>query len=190
MAKREIPLTLALRLIAHGPVTLIATEHRGLPNLAACARVMPVTDRPPTLAVSLAAASLTRRNVEERGEFALSIPGRSLAPETHYCGQVSGRDRRKERETGLRLEPAGRVRAPLVAACIGHLECRVLDARPVGDAVLYLAEVVLAIADETLFDQTWNTDDVRARALHHLGGDAYTSDGRRVIVEPHRSLEW
>jgi flavin reductase (DIM6/NTAB) family NADH-FMN oxidoreductase RutF len=190
VAKRDIPLAQALRLIAHGPVTLIATESRGIPNLAACARAMPVADRPPTIAVSLAASSLTRRNLEERGEFALSIPGRILAPETHYCGLVSGRDARKERETRLRLEPAGRVRAPHVVACIGHLECRVLEARPVGESVLYLAEVVLAIADETLFDETWNTDDERARALHHLGGNAYTSDARRVLIEPHRTIDW
>jgi flavin reductase (DIM6/NTAB) family NADH-FMN oxidoreductase RutF len=190
MSKDEVPLARALRLIAHGPVTLIATESRGTPNLAACARVMPVSSPPPVVAVSLEAASLTRRLVEERGEFTLNVPPRSLARETHYCGSVSGRDVRKDREAGLHLEPGGRVRAPLVRECIAHLECRVLDARPVGGHVLFLAEVVLAVADGTLFDETWNTDDERARTLHHLGGEAYTSAGPRVFVDPRRRVAW
>ncbi|MGH9796910.1 MAG: flavin reductase family protein, partial [Candidatus Polarisedimenticolia bacterium] len=78
MAKGELGLSLALRLIAPGPVTLITTEDRGIPNLATCAWVMPVCERPPVVAVSLSAGALTRRNLEERGEFVLSIPPRSL----------------------------------------------------------------------------------------------------------------
>jgi flavin reductase (DIM6/NTAB) family NADH-FMN oxidoreductase RutF len=190
MAKGELGLSLALRLIAPGPVTLITTEDRGIPNLAAGAWVMPVCERPPVVAVSLSADRLTRRNLEERGEFVLSIPPRSLLRETHFCGTVSGRVARKERETGLRLEGAGKVRAPLVAAAIGHLECRVVETRPVGDHVVFFAEVVLAIVDESLFDGAWNTDDVRARTLHHLGGDLYASTGRRVTADPRRPVEW
>ncbi|HEU4401980.1 MAG TPA: flavin reductase family protein, partial [Candidatus Polarisedimenticolia bacterium] len=142
------------------------------------------------LALSLGSGSVTRRNLEDRGEFVVNVPPRRLASETHFCGQVSGRDVRKERETGLRLEPAGKVRAPLLSDCIGHLECVVRDARPVGDQILFLAEVVLALAESGLFDETWNTDDERARTLHHLGGDAYTSSGRRVIIAPERAISW
>ncbi len=190
MAKIEIPLARSLRLIAHGPVTLVTTESRGVPDLAACSWLTPVAADPPTVALSLEPGSLTRRNVDERAELVINVPPRSLARETHFCGRVSGRDVRKDRETGLRLSPAGKVRAPLVEACIGHLECVVRDARPVGDHVLYLAEVVLALAERDLFDESWNVDDERARTLHHLGGDFYTSPGRRVIVDPRRAVPW
>jgi hypothetical protein len=56
--------------------------------------------------------------------------------------------------------------------------------------VIYLAEIVLALADRGLFDEAWNTDDERARTLHHLGGDFYTSPGRRVQIDPHRPVRW
>ena len=190
MARVEIPLSRALRLILHGPVLLLTTEARGVPNIAACSWVMPACPSPPILALSLGAGTLTRRNVDDRGEFALNVPPRSLAAQVHYCGAVSGRQARKERETGLRLEPAGKVRAPLLSACIGHLECTVRDARPVEDHVLYLAEVVLATAEAALFDEAWNTDDERARTLHHLGGAFYTSPGRRLEVDPRRPVTW
>jgi len=190
VAKTEVSLSRSLRLIEHGPVVLITTEARGVPNIAACSWLMPAAPDPPTLALSLGAGSQTRRNLEDRGEFALNVPPRSLARETHFCGKVSGREVRKERETGLRLEPAGKVRAPLVTACVGHLECVVRDARPVGHQVLYLAEVVLALAEGDLFDETWNTDDERARTLHHLGGDLYTSPGRRVPIDLQRVPAW
>ena len=77
-----------------------------------------------------------------------------------------------------------------MTACVGHLECVVRDARPVGHQVLYLAEVVLALAEGDLFDETWNTDDERARTLHHLGGDLYTSPGRRVPIDLQRVPAW
>ena len=92
MPREEIPLSRALRLIAHGPVTLLTTEVRGTPNIAACSWLMPVCLDPPTIALSLDAGSLSRRNLEQRGEFALNIPSRRLAREVHFCGLVSGKD--------------------------------------------------------------------------------------------------
>jgi flavin reductase (DIM6/NTAB) family NADH-FMN oxidoreductase RutF len=190
MAKIEIPLPRALRLIAHGPVVLLTSESRGVPNIAACSWLTPACASPPLVAVSLGAGTLTRRLVDERGEFVLNVPPRALAGQVHYCGLVSGRDARKDRETGLRLEPAGRVRAPVLSDCIGHLECGVREGRPLGDHVLYVAEILLAVAEEGLFDEAWNTDDERARTLHHLGGAFYTSPGPRVEVDPRRPVGW
>jgi flavin reductase (DIM6/NTAB) family NADH-FMN oxidoreductase RutF len=190
MGKVEIPLARCLRLIAPGPVTLITTEARGTPNVSACAWLMPLSSAPPLLALSLAPDSLTHRSLQDSGECVVNVPPRALARETHFCGIASGREVRKDREAGLRLEAAGKVRAPLIAACIGHLECVVREARAAGDHVLYIAEVVLALAESGLFDEAWNPDDEGARTLHHLGGNLYTSSGGRVAIDVRREVKW
>jgi flavin reductase (DIM6/NTAB) family NADH-FMN oxidoreductase RutF len=190
MPKTEVPLDRALRLIAHGPVTLLTTEAHERPNIATCSWLMPVAPAPPLVAVSLSADGLTRRNLDAVGEFVINIPPRALGREVHFCGLASGREVRKERETGLRLEQAGKVRAPWIHECMGHLECAAREARAHGSHVLYVAEVLLAVADDLLFDEGWITDDVRARSLHHLGGSLYTSVGRRVVIDVGRPVDW
>jgi flavin reductase (DIM6/NTAB) family NADH-FMN oxidoreductase RutF len=190
MPKIEVPAGRVLRLIEHGPVTLVSTLSGDRPNLAACSWLMPVAPDPPLVGLSIAAGSVTRRNIDVTGELVINVPPRSLAREVHFCGLVSGRDARKDREAGLRLEQAGRVRPPWVAACIGHLECSAREAHGHGDHVLVVAEVLLAVADERLFDEAWITDDAGARTMHHLGAGLYASIGRRVEVDHRRRVDW
>jgi len=190
MPKIEVPLDNCLRMIAHGPVTLITTEANGVPNVAACSWIMPAAAAPPLLALSLGTDSLTRSTIDSRGEFVVNIPPRRLARAVDFCGRVSGRDVHKAREAGLRLEPGGRVRAPWVTEAIGHLECTARRAHDLGDHVLVVAEVVLAAAEARLFDGAWITDDPEGRTVHHLGAGHYASIGRRIEIDPKRPFDW
>ena len=190
MPKIEIPLETCLRMIAHGPVTLITTETNGVPNVAACSWIMPAAADPPRLALSLRTDSLTRSAIDSRGEFVVNIPPRRLARAVDFCGRVSGRDVHKAREAGLRLEPGGRVRAPWVSEAIGHLECTARQAHDLGGHVLVVAEVVLAAAEARLFDDAWITEDPEGRTVHHLGANHYASIGRRIEVDAKRPFDW
>ncbi|HEU4400945.1 MAG TPA: flavin reductase family protein, partial [Candidatus Polarisedimenticolia bacterium] len=82
MGKIEIPLSRSLRLIAPGPVTLLTSESHATPNIAACSWAVPISFAPPMIGLSLEPDSLTRRNVEESGEFVLNVPPRALAQQT------------------------------------------------------------------------------------------------------------
>jgi flavin reductase (DIM6/NTAB) family NADH-FMN oxidoreductase RutF len=188
MRKEEIPPREALGLLEPSPLVLVTTEVRGNPNVSTCSWVMPAGPAPPTVALSLSPESLTRRNVEERGEFILNIPGRGLAREVAFCGGVSGAEVRKIRECGLRLEPGGKVRAPILTDCLAHLECSVLEARGAGGNVLYTAEIILAVAGRDLFvaGRGWNLENLEARFLLHLGGPCYASPDRVMELDPMR----
>jgi flavin reductase (DIM6/NTAB) family NADH-FMN oxidoreductase RutF len=192
MSKEEIPLRSALELLEPSPLVLVTTELRGNPNVSTCAWVMPACPEPPMVAISLPREGVTRRNIEESGEFILNIPGRRLAREAAYCGSVSGRDVRKWKECGLKLEPGGRLKAPLLSDCIAHLECRATDSLPLGGQVLIVAEIVLVVAERGLFEpgRGWNLEDPAARFLLHLGGSCYTSPDRVVEVDPMRWPAW
>ncbi len=188
MSKEEIPAREALGLLEAHPLVLVTTEARERPNVTPCSWIMPVGPDPPTVILSLSPESLTRRNIEDRGEFILNVPGADLAREAAWCGAVSGRDIQKIRECGLRAEPGGKVRAPILTDCIAHLECLARDSRGTAGQVLFTAEIVLAVARRDLFEpgRGWNLENPEARFLIHLGGPCYASPDRILELEPMR----
>lgn len=168
--KKPIPLQYASRLINHGPVVLLTTRRRGRPNVCTIAWTMPVDSD--IVAVVVSDENYSFRAIRETGEFVLNIPGRALLKKVLGCGSVSGAECDKFKRFGLTPMKARRVKAPRIAECIGHLECRVL---PGHDALarehnLFLARVTAASAVRGLFGTRWRIEDPRARTLHHLGG--------------------
>jgi flavin reductase (DIM6/NTAB) family NADH-FMN oxidoreductase RutF len=149
---------------------------------------MPAGPEPPTIVISLSPESMTRRNIEERGEFILNIPGSRLAPEAAFCGSVSGREVRKLKECTFKLEPGGKVKAPVLSDCIAHLECKATELLKLGGQVLFAAEIILAAVGRDLFEpeRGWNLENPAARFLLHLGGPCYTSPDRVIEVDPLR----
>ena len=188
MRKEEIPPREALGLLEPSPLVLVTTEVRGKPNVSTVSWIMPAGPDPPTVILSLAPESLTRRNLEDQGEFIINIPGRDLIREAAFCGSVSGRDVQKLKECGLKLEPGGKVRAPLLSACPAHLECKATVARAVAGQILVEGVIVLAMAGRDLFEvgRGWNLENPEARILLHLGGLYYASPDRRIEMDPGR----
>ncbi|MDD5557749.1 MAG: flavin reductase family protein [bacterium] len=179
--KAGVPLSNAYRLINHGPVLLLSTRRRGRANVCAVSWVTPVDAD--LVAVVLSEENDSFRSVMETGEFVLNVPNRSLLRQVVGCGSVSGRECDKFRRFGLTPTRARRVRAPRVAECIGHLECRVLPggARLARRHNLFIARVVAAAAERGLFTKRWMMRSPRARSLHHLGGNVFAvPDGREL----------
>ncbi len=188
MRKEEIPALEALGLLEASPLVLVTTEVRDRPNVAPCSWIMPAGPDPPTVLLSLGPESLTRRNIEDRGEFILNVPGAGLARETAWCGSVSGREIHKIRVCGLRVEPGGKVKAPILTDCIAHFECLARDSQATAGQILVTAEIALAVARRDLFvpGRGWNLEDPEARFLLHLGGPCYASPDRILEVDPAR----
>ena len=192
MRKEEITPRDALGLLEPSPLVLVTTEARGRPNVSTVSWIMPAGPEPPTVILSLAPESLTRRNIEDRGEFIINIPGRDLAREAAYCGSISGLEVQKLKECGLKLEPGGKVRAPVLSGCPAHLECRATVTRAVAGQILVEGEIVLAVLGRDLFEagRGWNLENPEARFLLHLGGSCYASPDRRIEVDPRHRPSW
>lgn len=178
--KKPLPLEHAYRLINHGPVTLLTTRYRGRRNVCTIAWAMPVDAA--VVAVVVSAGNYSFRAVRETGEFVLNIPGRGLLGAVLGCGSVSGEACDKFRRFRLTPIKARKVKAPRIAECIGHLECRVIPGHDklAREHDLFLARVEAAAVERGLFDAQWKIDEPRARTLHHLGGTAFgVLSGRR-----------
>jgi len=121
---------------------------------------MPVAGQPPQIVCSMGKAFYSYELIEQSGEFAVNVPTKALQKAVYYCGTHSGRDVDKFKETGLTPLPARRLKAPIIAECIAHMECVVvgkLDTKPytnpdlkpnIANKALFLGEVIEAYADE------------------------------------------
>ena len=180
MQKTSIPLKRANRLINNGCTILVTARHGEKESIITLAWQMPVSASPPMAAISVGPSRYSHDLIAKSGQFVINIPPISLLKTVVYCGTVSGRDEDKFKGAGLTREPAQIVSAPLIAECIGHLECRVVKEISAGDHTLFLGEIVAASAAEELFEEVWQVDKESARTIHHLGGKFFCASGKMV----------
>jgi len=178
LAKKALDLRQARRLLAPGPVALLTSQYRGQPNLMAASLVTPVSLDPPLVAVAIHPTRLTHEFVSKSDQFALNLPHLESIAAVHRCGLLSGRDGDKFVAVGLTPAEAAEVDPPLVAECIGHLECGVVERVTLGDHDLFVGQVLAVSADEEAFGTTWNVGEEGGQLLHHLGENLYAALGK------------
>lgn len=172
----DVPLKHAYRLMNHGPTVIVSAAHGGQRNLMAAAWAMPLDFEPPKVAVVIDKSTYTRGLVESSGRFALNLPCAALADLTVTVGGTHGGPAGvgdKFAQFGIEAFEGHTPGLPLVAGCVGWLECRLLPEPHVQQAYdLFLGEVVAAQADPRVFSQgRWHFDEHPAlRTLHHVAG--------------------
>lgn len=181
---QPVELAHASRLVNHGPTVLVTSAHGGRRNLMAAAWSMPVEFTPPRLAVVIDKSTYTRALVEASGAFGICLPCRALADLVYTVGSVSGRpaaadEPDKFARFGIEADAGPVLGLPLVAGCIGWLECRVIPEPHTQQAYdTFFGEVVSAQADERIFAAgRWSVRDDNAalHTLHHLGGGLFAA---------------
>jgi flavin reductase (DIM6/NTAB) family NADH-FMN oxidoreductase RutF len=176
MAKQALDLRMATRLLSPGPVTLLTTQYRGQPNVMAVAWAAPVSLDPPLIGVAIYPGRLTHEFLLKSEQFVLNVPSLEIITATHQCGIISGRAGDKFAATGLTPELATEVDPPLIAECLAHLECGVVERVRLGDHDLFVGQPLALAADEAAFDGFWQTDgEEGSQILHHLGADRYAA---------------
>ena len=191
-----VELAQAYRLINTGASVFITSAHGAQRDVMACAWNMALDFSPAKLAVCIDKHTTTRQLVESSGEFALCVPRAAQADLLTTVGSTSARDTAQHDKFsayGIGHFAGTHVAAPLVAGCIGWLECKVIATPAVQDAHdLFIAEAVAAWADERAFAHgkylplgdtppTWRT-------LHHLGAGNFLVPGEQLKAKTLASL--
>jgi flavin reductase (DIM6/NTAB) family NADH-FMN oxidoreductase RutF len=182
-----IPLTLAYRLLNHGPTVLVTTAHGEHRNIMAAAWNMPLDFDPPKIAIVIDKNTYTRQLIEASGSFAINVPCRALAEMTVRVGSSSGRELLGKPQADkfaafdIPTFAASKIDAPLVEGCVAWLECKVIPEPHIQDTYdLFLGEVVAAWADERVFSNgRWHFEGHdqkemdKLRTIHHVAGGAF-----------------
>ncbi|MCA9848213.1 MAG: flavin reductase family protein [Dehalococcoidia bacterium] len=182
------------RLLLGGPVALLTTTYRGVPNVMPLSWFMPVSADPPLVAISVGQGRHTAEMVAHSQEFALNFPKRPYLHHVQYLGSLKGEEVDKFEATQWETFVPVRITAPLLMNCAGWIECQVVETLPFGDHVLFLGEVVAVRVDPDSYDgerKRWrldaeNEDD---RPLHFLGANEYSALSRVYEARMPRDFE-
>lgn len=164
-----LPLGEVYQLIEPGPVVLLSTRNRaGEANIMTLSWHMMMAFNPPLIAVLVSSADHSHTALSETGDCVIGIPSVDELDLVIALGNSSGRDIDKIATFDVAIQPASRVRAPLIVPCMANLECQVLDRTLVPRFDLFVLEVVAA----------WRTPGREAvPMLHHRGHGVFAVDG-------------
>ena len=147
---------------------LTSISKKEKPNVMTCAWATPVSEEPPIVIICVAKEAYTAELIKQTKEFVINIPTKKLLRELWICGKISGRDTDKFKKAGLRTRKAKKVKAPVIGACIGYIECRLMKAVEAGECYAFFGRVVSAYADDKYIEKgLWKEE---ARIPLHLGG--------------------
>lgn len=183
MEKKEISPAEAYRLLTPGCVVLVASQKSEKYNVMTASWQMPVSRKPPLVAVAIAKQHLTADYIQSTGAFTVNVPGYDILTQVHRCGTVSGRDADKFAVTGLTPVPGQKVAAPLIAECLAGIECRLWQAYDGGDHWIFVGEVLSAVVAAEHFENQWRLSGGKEGfPIHHLGGAFYFVAGTLINV--------
>jgi flavin reductase (DIM6/NTAB) family NADH-FMN oxidoreductase RutF len=186
-----VPLEKSSRLMNHGPTVLVSARHAGTQNVMAAAWACVLDYGASTkVTVVLDKSTFTRGLVEASGYFALQLPTKAMAGQTHALGSVSANDvPNKLEQLGVNVFTAPDVDLPLVEGCVAWLACKLMpEPHNQNTYDLFIGEVIGAWADERVFrDGRWNFDEGHDefRTIHHVAGGNFFVTGEVVsaVVE-------
>jgi len=167
------------------PIALVATvDPEGVLNLAPFSFFTIVSSNPPFLAFAphrmgrTGSKKDTLRNVEEVGEFTVSVVTEEIADRVNRCAAPLLYGHSEFEHAGLTAVAAERVKAPLVAESPVGLECTLEEIRTYGEAggagSLVIGRVVLIHIDPALRDPAdGRVLAERLRAVGRMGGSLW-----------------
>jgi flavin reductase (DIM6/NTAB) family NADH-FMN oxidoreductase RutF len=150
-------------------------DEDGVANIITIAWLIPVSINPPLLCMSIGPKRYSYGLIRATGEFVVNVASYEIAQQALYCGRRSGREVDKFAATSLTPLPAQQVRPPVIAECLGHLECRVEQEVKAGDHNLVIARVLAAYAREGVLGEDGLYDLNRAHPLFHMGRNRFTT---------------
>ncbi|MBN8872546.1 MAG: flavin reductase family protein [Rhodospirillales bacterium] len=161
-----LALSKAFTLIEPGPVVLVTTHDGHVPNVMTISWMM-VLDFSPRFAMTTGAWNHSYAALTQTKACVIAVPTIDLLDTVVGVGTCSGADTDKFRKFGLTPVKARHVQAPLIAECLGNIECRVLEVVERYDIVVL--EAVAAHRDDKRREK---------RLIHAVGDGTFTVDGR------------
>jgi flavin reductase (DIM6/NTAB) family NADH-FMN oxidoreductase RutF len=161
------------------PIAWITTRSpAGVVNLAPFSYFSVVTDRPPTLAVSIAhrePAKDTLAHLRATGEAVVHLVPPELADQANASSAPFPTESSEATALGLALAPLPPVSVPRLVAADIALACRLDRIIPVGDPPAHL--VLLTVVGAEISDRITGPDGLpapdRVRTWARLGGSAW-----------------
>lgn len=148
------PYKLLTALVVPRPIAWVSTlDAEGRGNLAPHSFFTVASGRPPVVLFSSLGRKDTVRNIEETGEFVISLTSESLLDQVNDSSAPFQHGEDEAAQLGIRTEQSATVQPPRVAASPSSIECRLDRIVVVGHAfVVFGAVTAITVVDEALVE--------------------------------------
>jgi flavin reductase (DIM6/NTAB) family NADH-FMN oxidoreductase RutF len=118
-----------LKTVEKTGVFLVSIDKNGKPNVMTIGWLLLGLHyfKKPVAVVALLPDRYTFKLLNEVEEFVLAVPTPEFKEALTFCGEQSGRDIDKIRETGLTTISSVHVKPPSIKKCIINIECRIYN---------------------------------------------------------------
>jgi flavin reductase (DIM6/NTAB) family NADH-FMN oxidoreductase RutF len=173
----KLKLSKAFQLIEPGPVVLVTTANKKMANIMTLSWHM-CMDFTPQIGCIIGPWDYSFSALRRTKECVIAIPTVDLARKVVDIGNCSGKDVDKFKKFKLTALPAKNVSAPLIAECLAHIECRVVDY--LNKYNFFVLEGVAAWIDPKRKER---------RTIHANGDGTFVVDGRKLNLRK-RMTKW
>ncbi len=149
-------------------VVVTTVSKRGISNAAPFSFNSPISFSPPLFGISCNPGHDTWRNINENKEFVVNFVDESFGNLMHILEKDFPYEVSEIKEAGLTEVPSTEVSPPRIKEAYAWLECRLYDARELGDHVWITGEVVKVDVKDKCFDKALNPE--KCRTLLHISG--------------------
>ena len=161
------------------PPVLVSCGTLESPNVLTIAWTGILCTQPPVTYISVRPERYSYELIKQSGEFVINLPTAELVRAIDYCGVKSGRNTDKLKETGLKVEKASEVSAPVIVQSPVNVECRVREIIPLGTHDMFISDIVKVDAARELLDDKGRLALENAGLLAYSHGD-YFALGRKL----------
>ncbi len=154
MAKKL--LTPSTKMMPLPAVLVTCGGYNGKPNIITVSWTGIVCSQPPMLSISIRENRYSFDLIRKSGEFVANMTGAGMVNAVDFCGNHSGREYDKFKETGLTPIKAEKVGPPLIEESPINLECQVRRTLELGSHHIFIAEIVATHVDESVLDSDGN----------------------------------
>lgn len=126
-------------------VVLVTTRSpQGKANVMAAGWVTIASGAPAMFVLGIDDQAYTYALIKKIKEFVIAFPNEKMAKEVLFVGTRHGHKCDKIAASGLRLQMAARVKAPLLAEAVANFECKLVRIYQPGDCPLIIGQVLAA----------------------------------------------
>jgi len=125
-------------------VLVVTGKPDGGANVMAVGWVAIASDEPRMFMLGIDDGAYTYELIKKTKEFVVAFPNEKMAKEVLFAGTRHGRDCDKIAGSGLVIQLADKVKAPLIANAVANFECKLVAIYRPGDCPLIIGKVVAA----------------------------------------------
>ncbi|MCC6030489.1 MAG: flavin reductase family protein [Desulfurococcales archaeon] len=144
---------------------------------------MPVSEEPPTIAVSVYRETFTYKCLEYHPEATINVATIDQYQLIYDIGSVSGEDVDKISKYNIKTVPSKLIKPPGLEGSLAIYETKIINKLDIGETRIYVFEVLLVKVLEGFVDEYGPLLDKTNILLHGVGRVFYKVDPKKIFAK-------